>query len=257
MLHKQFAYLAGTGRTGTHWTKVLLDRCCDQSKVAAFHDNFPKRAKARGRRTPAAFFTNYLLNLMVARQGAKTYVECNPALLEHVALTYGINDALGVVPGGLLSLPARGVLIVRSPYAYAASLKARGWGWSWWAYPRAQQVYDLGAGFAKRPMIEQAAVAWRLKGAFYHALTYLGVPVIRFELLFDRRVSQERFTERIEGMLDALGVEPIRRPAVWWQLRSQRVAGKAKGAALNAHEKATVRQIVGPMLEELGYADYR
>lgn len=255
MLHKQFAYLAGTGRTGTHWIKLLLDKACDKTKTATFHDNFPKRAKVSTRRTPAEFFTNYLLNVMISHQAAQTYIECNPALLEHAALTYGIKDALAVIPGGLLSLPARGVLLVRSPYAYAASLKARGWGWEWWRYPQAQQVYDLGDGFGKRSAVEQAAVAWRLKNEFYHSLTRLGVPIVRFELLFDRRVTKERFTERVEGILDALGVTPIRDSAFWWQLRGQRVAAKNKGnATLDAAEKATVRRICGPMLEVMGYA---
>jgi len=254
MLHKQFSYLAGTGRTATHWVKLLLDKACDGSKVAAFHDNFPKRAKTARRKTPAEFFTNYCLNLMLGQQGAQTYVECNPALLEHVALTYGIKDALSVIPGGLLSLPARGVLLARSPYAYAASLKARGWGWNWWNYPRAGAVYGLGNGYAKRPMVEQAAVAWRIKNEFYHSLTRLGVPVLRFELLFDRRVSKERFTERIEGLFDTLGVTPIQGSAFWWRLREQRVAGKAKGATLSAAEKATVKRIVGPAMEQFGYA---
>lgn len=256
MLHRQFSYLAGTGRTGTHWIEMLLKKACDQSKVAAFHDDFPKRARTRNRRTAAAFFSNYLLNLMVAQQGAQTYVECNPALLEHAALTYGIQDAMSVIPGGLLSLPARGVLLVRSPYGYAASLKARGWGWSWWNYPHARAVYDLGDGYAKRPIVEQAAIAWRLKGEFYYSLTRLGVPVLRYELLFDRRVTKERFTERIEGLFDALGVTPIRDSAFWWRLREQRVAGKAKGATLNAAERATVKRIVGPeAMEQYSYAD--
>ena len=254
MLHKQFSYLAGTGRTATHWIKLLLDKATDQSKVATFHDNFPKRARTSGRRTPAAFFTNYLLNLMVAQQGARTYVECNPALLEHVALTYGVKDAMAVIPGGLLAQPARGVLLVRSPYGYAASLKARGWGWNWWAYPHARAVYDLGDGYARRPMIEQAALAWALKSEFYHSLEQLGIPVLRYELLFDRRVSKERFTERVEGLFDALGVTPIRKPDFWWRLRDQRVAGKAKGATLNAAEKATVKRIAGSAMELYGYA---
>jgi len=85
MLQKQFSYLAGTGRTATHWFKLLIDKACDQSKIATYHDNFPKRTRTKARATPAAFFTNYLLNLMVSQQGAETYVECNPALLEHVA----------------------------------------------------------------------------------------------------------------------------------------------------------------------------
>lgn len=253
MLHRQFSYLAGTGRTGTHWIEMLLRKACDTSKVAAFHDDFPKRAKTRGRHTAAAFFTNYALNLMVAQQGARTYVECNPALLEHVALTYGIRDALGVIPAGLLSLPARGVLLVRSPYGYAASIKARGWGWSWWNYPQARAVYDLGDGYAKRPMVEQAAVAWRLKSGFFHGLTRLGVPVIKYEMLFDQCVTKEQFTERIEGLFDALGVTPIRPPSFWWTLRDQRVAGKAKGATLNVAERETVKQVVGPAMELFEY----
>jgi len=253
MLNKQFSYLAGTGRTATHWVKLLLDKATDQSKVATFHDNFPKRTRTAGRKTRAAFFTNYLLNLMVSRQGAETYVECNPALLEHVALTYGVQDAMTVIPGGLLAQPARGVLIARSPYAYAASLKARGWGWKWWAYPNVKALWDIGDGYVKRPMIEQAAIAWSLKSQFYHGLTQIGVPVLRYELLFDRRVSKERFTERIEGLFDALGVTPILAPEFWWRLRDQRVAGKAKGATLNASEKATVKRIAGPAMELYGY----
>jgi hypothetical protein len=253
MLHKQFSYLAGTGRTATHWIERLIQAACDKSKVATFHDNFPKRTKTAGRRNPAQFFTNYMLNLMVGAQGAQTYVECNPALLEHVALTYGVQDALGVIPGGLLSLPARGVLIVRSPYAYVASLKARGWGWSWWNYPRVRAVYDIGDGYAKRPMVEQAAVAWRLKNEFYHSLTRLGVPMIRFELLFDRRVTRERFAERIEELFDALGVTPIQGESFWWKLRSQRIAEKAKGAKLSSSEKETVKAICGPVMELFNY----
>lgn len=254
MLRKQFCYLAGTGRTGTHWLARLLTAACDKAKVAVFHDNFPKRARVGGRRDPAQFFTNYLLNLMVAHQGAGTYVECNPALLEHVALTYGVGDALAVLPGGLLAHPARGLLLVRSPYAYAASLKARGWGWNWWAYPHAKTVYELGDGFAQRPMVEQAAVAWRLKNAFYKSLAQLGVPVLRFELLFDRRVSKERFAERIAGILDGFGVEPIQGSSFWWRLRDQRVAAKAQGMTLNAAEKQAVRAIVGSdLMQEMGY----
>jgi len=159
-----------------------------------------------------------------------------------------------VIPGGLLAQPERGVLLVRSPYAYAASLKARGWGWQWWNYPNVRALWDVGSGYTKRPMIEQAAVAWALKSQFYHSLTQLGIPILRYELLFDRRVTKERFTERIESLLDALGVTPIRRPAFWWQLRDRRVAGKAKGATLNASEKATVKRIAGPAMEMYGYA---
>ena len=254
MFNKQFAYIAGTGRTATHWVKLLLDKATDQSDVATFHDSFPKRARTAGRGTPAAFFTNYLLNLMVAQQGAETYIECNPALLEHVALTYGIKGAMNVIPAGLLAQPARGVLLVRSPYAYAASLKARGWGWRWWGYPHAGEVYGLGDGYAKRPMIEQAALAWRVKGEFYHSLEQLGIPVLRYELLFGPRVTENTFTKRIEGLFDALGVTPILAPKFWWRLRDQRVAGKAKGATLSASEKATDKEIAGPAMELYGYA---
>jgi len=191
---------------------------------------------------------------MVSAQNAETYVECNPAMLEHIALTYGIQDALGVIPAGLLSLPARGLLLVRSPYAYVASIKARGYGWNWWAYPHAKAVYGLGDGFGQRPVVEQAAVAWWAKNTFYHSLTRLGVPVLRFELLFDRRVTKERFTERIEAILDGFKLTPIRGTAAWWDLRDQIVAGKAKGAVtLTAAEKATVRRICQPMVEVLGY----
>jgi len=232
---------------------LLIDKTCDVTKVTTFHDGFPKRAKTAGRSTPAAFFANYMLNLMIAQQGAATYVECNPALLEHIALTYGIKGAMDVIPGGLLAQPARGVILARSPYAYAASLKGRGWGWTWWAYPGAKIVYDLGDGFAKRPLIEQAAIAWRLKSEFYHGLVQLGVPIVRYELLFDRRVTRERFTERIEGLFDALGVTPIRPASFWWQLRDQRVAGKAKGETLNATERETVKQLAGAALELYGY----
>ena len=254
MLHRQFCYIAGTGRTGTHWIKRLLDTSCERGKVATFHDGFPKRAKTSGRRNPAEFFSNYLLNLMVSNQSAQAYVECNPALLEHVALTYGIQDALAVIPGGFLATPTRGVLMVRSPYAYVASMRARGYGWNWWNYPHARTVYDLGDGYTKRPAIEQYAVAWALKNNFYHSLTRLGVQVLKFELLFDRRVTKERFTKRIEDIFVTFGITLIRDPAHWWGLRDERAAAKNKeNTALSTAERETVRTICGPMMERLGY----
>lgn len=255
MLHKQFCYLAGTGRTATHWIENVIQASTEHAKVVTFHDGFPKRAKTSTRRTSAEFFANYLLNLMLSHQGAQAYIECNPALLEHVALTYGIRDALAVIPGGLLSAPARGLLVVRHPFAYAASMKARGYGWGWWGYPRAREVYDIGDGFPKRPIVEQAAVAWALKNEFYHSLTRLGVPVLKFESLFDGRVTKERFTERVASIFDTFGIEPIQGGSFWWKLRDQRVAGKAKeSVALTAAEKQTVKRICAETMERFEYA---
>ena len=255
MLNKQFCYIAGTGRTGSHWVKHLLDASTESGKVATFHDNFPKRAKTSARRTPAAFFNNYSLNLMLGNQGALTYVECNPALLEHIGLTYGIRDALSVIPGGLFALPPQGLLMVRHPFAYAESMKARGYGWNWWGYARAREVYNIGEGFPHRPVVEQFAVAWKLKNEFYHSLTRAGASVLKFERLFDYRVTKERFIERVESIFDTFGIEPIRDSAFWWRLRDQRSAGKAKGAVtLTAAEKKAIKRICGDMMETFEYA---
>ena len=250
---RRFCYLAGTGRTATHWVKRLIDESCPD--VATFHDAFPKRAKVGNRPNAAAFFRNYLLNLKARQPDATVYIECNPALLEHAALTYGIRSAYGVFPAGMVETPPRSVFLVRHPFTYAASLKAKGWGWRWWDYPQAGSVYGVGAGFGSRGIVEQAARAWRLKNEFYHSLTRLGAPMLRFELLFDRNVSKEQFTEQIEGILDGFGLVPIQGPALWWKLRDQRAAGKAKGeVVLTAAEKTTVKRLVGPAMETFGYA---
>lgn len=254
MLNKTFVYLAGTGRTGTHWVQRLIQTSCDKTKVVTFHDGFPKRAKTAGRRSPVEFFQNYLLNLMVSHQGASFYVECNPALLEHVALTYGIRNAVSVIPGGMMALPTRGVWMVRHPFGYVASLKARGYGWNWWSYPRSRTVYDIGDGFTSRSGIEQAAIAWKLKNEFYSSLSQLDVPLLKFEDILGPDVTQKAFTEQVGMLFSDLWLEPIQPPEFWWKLRDQRAAGKAKGdVTLTAEEKATVRRICGPMMEPLGY----
>jgi len=254
MLHKTFSYLAGTGRTGTHWIQKLIREACDGAKVITFHDGFPKRAKTAKRRTPTEFWQNYLLNLTASNQGASVYVECNPALLEHVALTYGIRNAASVIPGGMIPMPARGVWMVRHPFGYVASMKARGYGWKWWAYPHARMVYDIRDGYTSHPPVVQFSIAWKVKTEFYSSVAQLDVPRFRFEDLFGPTVTQEAFTRRIEGILDTLGLEPIQPPSVWWKLRDQRAAGKAKGSVtLTAAEQATVRSICGPMMEALGY----
>lgn len=255
MLNKQFCFLAGTGRTATHWVQRLIDAACDKGKVATFHDGFPKRAKTSGRRNPARFFENYLLNLMVAKQGAETYIECNPALLEHVALTYGVGNALGVIPAGLLGKPARSVLLTRHPFGYVASLKAREWGWNWWNYPRAAAVFGVGSAFSSKPMVEQAALAWALKTEF--ALDLLQTEqcmLLKFEALFDHRVTKDTFSKRVQALFDHLGIIPIQGSSLWWRLRDQRSAVKNKDRiTLSASEKETVRQVCALVMEQLGY----
>lgn len=254
MLLKTFAYLAGTGRTGTHWVQRLIQATCDRAKVVTFHDSFPKRAKTAGRHTPVDFWQNYLLNLMASNRDASVYVECNPALLEHVALTYGIRNAVSAIPGGMLPMPTRGVWMVRHPFGYVASLKARGYGWKWWAYPHARDVYGIGDGFTSRPIVERAALAWVEKNQFCASLVKLDVPIVSYELLFESATSQEDFTAAIERILDTFGLEPLQPPSVWWELRSQRAAGKAKGSVtLTAAEQETVKRICAGTMEALGY----
>jgi hypothetical protein len=229
---------------------------CDSTKAATFHDGFPKRAKVKNRRTAAAFFANYALNLMLSQQSAETYIECNPALLEHIALTYGIRDALNAVPAGMLAQQARSLLVTRHPYTYVASMKARGWGWSWWQYPQAQAVHGIGDGYAGKSMLEQAAIAWKVKSRFYHTLTaYDSCMLLKFESLFDYRVTQERFTERIEKLFDHFGIVPIQGAGHWWRLRQEKIAPKNKaGAKLTSGEKQTVKAICGSMMGLTGYA---
>jgi hypothetical protein len=254
MLNKTFCYIAGTGRTGTHWAQRLIQASCDKKKVATFHDGFPKRAKPAGRKTPVEFFQNYLLNLMLANQGAQSYVECNPALLEHVGLHYGIRNAVSVIPGGMMALETRGVLMVRHPFGYVASMKARGYGWGWWRYPQARQVYGIGEGYTNRPCIERYAVAWKLKNEFFFSLTQMDVPILKFESILAPVAFKEQFIAEIDALFDGLGLEPIQGAAFWWKLRGQRAAGKAKGSVtLTAPEKQTVKRICGPMMEVLEY----
>jgi len=242
-----FCYITGTGRTATHWVQSIIDALCNG--VATFHDGFLRRAKIRS--TKGAFWRNYLLNLEARSKGAGTYVECNPALLEHVALTYGITSAPGVLPS---DVQAHGLLITRHPYTYAASLKAKGWGWAWWNYPKARDVFNIGTDFANRSMVEQAAIAWSCKNAFAHGLLKGDCLWLKYEFLFDYRVSQARYLERVHSIFEQFKIEPQRGDNLIWQMRNNQSAVKNKDKiSLTAAEKQMVKAICGPVMELYEY----
>ena len=49
MLDRRFAFLAGTGRTGTHWLARLINRYTTSGEAHALHDGLTKRLKIRHR----------------------------------------------------------------------------------------------------------------------------------------------------------------------------------------------------------------
>jgi hypothetical protein len=237
----QFGAIIGTGRTGSHWFDMLF-RKWGRPKIASFHDGLPKRLKYRT--NASKMVANYLLNLEAKQPGAQIYVECNPALIEWIGLDHDVS-ATEVLPAGTLAKPPNYALLVRHPFGYVKSLRAKGWGWSWWKKPGFQMK-----GYAQMSELEKTCAAWTWKNAYAYDLVS-GDPdrVFRFEDIFNGGVAEVR---RLARALD-IGIGASN--ASIGKLLTQRAA--AKGGyqlTLTTNEKSRIKELCAPVMELFDYA---
>jgi hypothetical protein len=245
MLDARFCYLAGTGRTGTHWLDRLFKKYASDVDVASFHDGLPDRLKARP--TPGKELRNYLLNLMCRRQ-ARIYIECNPALIEWVGLRHRIKEAYNVLPVGLLTHEPRAAIIVRHPFGYVKSLKAKGWGWKWWNLPG----FDA-TRYNKLGRFEQYCYAWAYKVNYASSLMNLErSTVVKFEDIFER--DGKTAVDEVRRLASLFDVQLTITDAQIKHLRQRKIAPKGgHELTLTEKERKTCLQFCKPTMETLGY----
>jgi hypothetical protein len=253
MLNKDFCFIATTGRSGSYFLESMFNRCCDKSHFATFHGNLPRRLKAGGRHTAKKCLENYFLNLMVRKPHKQTYVECNGAFLEYVALSYGIKEAAFVLSDAL-EKPARSILLVRHPFGYVASIKAKPWAWDWQKMPFFETVHCKRATWNRLDDVGKAAKAWATKNRFFLSLTVDDdCLVVKFEDLFED--SREKYLETVKAVCDHFGLRVLLNDADLAQMQHQKVAAKNKGAVkLTTAERGKVLGICKDVTEVLGYA---
>lgn len=246
MLNKRFCFIAGTGRTGSHWFDALFRKYASDHLVASFHDGLPKRLKIR--QNPSRTLTNYLLNLMIGKPGARVYIECNPALVEWVGLAHLVSSAADVLPADLLTEPARCILLVRHPFGYVKSMKARGYRWDWAKLPG----FTGKAQWAKLGQIESYAFAWNWKNRYcLDMVERMDCLPVKFEDVF----VGEQFIETVRGIAEHFGFPLSATNEQLRHLRKQRFAVKGGDSqTLTAKEKAAISRICEPMMEAFGYA---
>lgn len=246
MLDRRFAFLAGTGRTGTHWIARLINRYTTAGEAHALHDGLPKRLKIRG--MPSATLSNYFLNVMVSKPNARVYVECNPAFLEWVALAHRIDGARNVIPIGMLTYPAKAVHVVRHPFGYVKSLKARGWGWDWWKLPgfKFAQWNNLG-------QFEKSCYAWAVKTAFVSKLEGNGLTIaVTFESFL--QCGPDEAMRTIDEIMRHLGIALAADDKTIKSQLGNRIAKKGGYLEkLTIAEKDTCRAICKRGMERYGY----
>ncbi|NIQ90667.1 MAG: hypothetical protein GWN93_17265 [Deltaproteobacteria bacterium] len=255
MLNKQFSYLAGTGRTATHFFSAVLGKHCDRSKVVTFHDGITDRLKKGNRFTALQCFTNHALNLMVKHPHKEHYVECNPAFLEYIALWYGVKQAAFVLPDAWMAQPARSLLIVRHPFGYVRSLLAKGWGWNWWKLPFADTVYGK-HNWQNVNALDGLAKAWLVKNQFFYSLANTeNCQLVQYEWLFGDGVSKADFAKRFRGLTEFLGLDILITDNALGDLQRTRFAIKAgpKAHDLTTKQRDIVAAICKPLMENLGY----
>ena len=241
MLNKRLCYIAGTGRTGSHWFDVLFRKFASDHQVASFHDGLPKRLKIR--QNPRATLANYMLNVMLAKPGARVYVECNPALIEWVGLAHRIESGAGVIPTDLLSQPERAILLVRHPFGYVKSMKAKGYAWNWAKLPG----FTAKNEWSKLGLVAKYALAWNWKNDY---LDLEGALIVKFEDVF----GGDHFLETVRGVAEHFGFPLSATNEQLRHLRRQRFAVKGGDSeTLTAAQKDTIKSICRPMMEEFGY----
>jgi hypothetical protein len=253
MLNKDFRFIATTGRTGSYFLESIFNRCCDKSGFATFHGNLPRRLKAGGRHTAKRCLENYFLNLMVRKPHKQTYIECNGAFLEYVALSYGIKEAAFVLSDAL-EKPARSILLVRHPFGYAASIKAKPWAWDWQKMPFFETVHCKRATWNRLDDVGKAAKAWATKNRFFLSLTTSDdCLMVKFEDLF--KGTKEKYLETVKAACDHFGLQLLLKDAELVRMRGQKVMPKNKGnIKLTQGERQRTLNICGEMMEALGYA---
>lgn len=253
MLNKDFCSIATTGRSGSYFLESVFNRCCDKSQFAAFHDGLFQRLKAGGRHAPKHCLENYFINLMVRKPHKQTYVECNGAFLEYVALNYGVREGTFVL-GDVLARPAKSVLLVRHPLGYVASIKAKTWAWDWHKMPFFETVHCKRATWNRLDAIGKAAKAWATKNRFFLSLTADdGCLTVKFEDLFQD--SRDKYLETVKAVCDHFGLRVLLNDAELAQMQHRKVAAKNKGnVKLTAGEKEKTLSICGEIMEALGYA---
>jgi hypothetical protein len=246
MLDKRFCFLAGTGRTATHWFYNLFKRFCNDVEVMPFHDGLPNRLKPR--QNARSMLSNYFLNLMCQNQRPQMYIECNPALVEWIGLKFGIKSARNVIPSDLLTYPAKSALVIRHPFGYIKSLKAKPWAWQWWKLPG---FHD--SQWARMGRLERMCYAWNIKNLFYSSLLTEGhCKLIKFESVFGKNDNDAICTVR--NLTDWFQVHLTITDAQILQFRQRRFAPKGgHELSLTQAEKNTCLKICKPVMELFDY----
>lgn len=253
MLNKEFRFVATTGRTASHFLDVLFSKHCSDVEVASFHDKLPSRLKAGNRHTAKRCLENYFINLLVRRPHAQTYIECNGALIEHVALQYDIKDGALVITDDVLATPAKSILLTRHPHGYVKSMLAKGWVWDWWKLSHFEQVHCKRSRWDSWGPLEKAAHAWRMKNRLFLSLTAdENCITVKYENLFSK--GQASFVRNIKRICNHFETPLLISDEVLAGLRQRKIEPKGGSRVrLTTAQKRKVDNICREMMEALGY----
>jgi len=249
----KFCYLAGTGRSGSHWIANFLN-CVAGRDVLAVHEGFAQRTAGVGSGTLGKFLSLYLERVK-SNHSAETFVECEGTLLDRVAMHYGMPSAKEVVNAlPEMDVLTRGVFLVRHPFGYVSSVKASGWMGGWWNRPDASKLSGMVSDFEDWSLVEQAALSWQLRNAWFYGLVPSHALLLKYEDLLGKDVTEEAYLYWLGWMLDWFGIEPVAPRVEWREHKDWRVQSKnPKRVELTEEEKDAVYAICAPMMAAFGY----
>lgn len=235
----KFRFLAGTGRTATHWFANLF-RDYTTNDACVWHEELPKRFHLHGKiqDTMDIYFT--AIEKMAGNRDM--FIECNPAFCEWVG--YGNK----VRADKITDRPFKAAVITRHPFGYIRSMKHHAWGWKWYRLAGCP-LGDWGA----YTDIEKYARGWRVKNEFALDLVEGGKGIcVRMEDVFGE--DKDLAIKEIHRLLDWFELKPKVGDGKLLEFSKNKISSNSSGLQRPTNdEKKIIRKICGDLMNHLGY----